>query len=260
VQIIEVLDESSGEVPGVLVKYACHPVTMSLIGLGADYPGFIVEELQRAHRGLHVQFLQGCTGDCRPILVDEAVTRFIPGTLELCKTFGESLAASVERALEKPARALSGPILHRSTTIELPIRILKREDYEAESDSTAWFARRWAMENLRALEAGSTSPTIPFRIQIFRIGENPENGVQIVGLDGEVFSGYAHMLRSELAPWPAIALAYCNAMAGYIPTAEEFPKGGYEVNAYVGWNRPGPFLPEIERLIIDATRRLAEFN
>lgn len=260
VDVIRIHDAESDELRGVVVKYACHPVTMSIIGVGASYPGFMTEALQAERPGLHVQFLQGCSGDCRPVLVNEDLSAFIPGTLELCRSFGERLAAAVGRAAEKTGLWIDGPIAAELAEIRLPLRPADRAEFEEQAESRAWHLRRWGRENLARLEAGRPfDDYAPYAIQVIQLGHGSLDhaSCRIVALDGEVFSGYSYMIRERLFPWATIVIGYSNAMTGYIPTAEEIPKGGYEVGAYRVWGTPGPFLPEIEERIVKTSTDLA---
>lgn len=245
---------------GALVKYACHPVETSMEWVGPSFPGMMREELARRRPGFVAQFLQGCCGDCRPRLVDEAWTKFVPGGPERAREFGASLADAVERALTKEGMALDGPIASRASSVELPIRPAPRAEFEEHAASKAWHLARWGREGLAKLDRGEPLATaVPFRVQVVRVGEPSADwlSVRFVAFDGEIFSGYSHAIQRRLFPFATVALGYSNAMAGYVPTAEELPRGGYEVEAYRVWNTPGPFLPEIETIILDEATRLA---
>jgi len=259
VQVLAFRDPDTQKPFGLLVKYACHPVTTSMFAVGSSYPGLMMDTLQARHAGLTVQFLQGCSGDCRPALIGEDPTKFIPGTLDLAKSFGTRLADAVDRALAKPGRQIKGPIDTRYTQIDLPIRPVERPEFAAAANSNAWHIQRWGQKYLAQLDAGRPLDTkVPFRIQAVRLGQAPDAACLIVAFDGEIFAGYSHHIQKRLAPTPTIALGYANAMAGYIPTAEAFPKGGYEVNAYPVWDHPGPFLPSIESQILKTAQSLAQ--
>lgn len=258
--VFRIHDPETDRLRGVIVKYACHPVTMSIIGLGASYPGFMVEALRTDDPALHVQFLQGCSGDCRPVLVNEDLSAFIPGTLELCRSFGERLAAAVVRATEKTGLWIDGPVAFEMAEIRLPLRPAGRAEFEEQAASRAWHLSRWGRENLARLDSGRPfDDYAPYVIQVIQLGHGSLDhaSCRIVALDGEVFAEYSHSIRERLFPWATVVIGYSNAMAGYIPTAAEIPKGGYEVGAYRVWGTPGPFLPEIEERIVKTSTDLA---
>ena len=89
---------------------------------------------------------------------------------------------------------------------------------------------------------------MPFEVQGFSLGED----IALLGLSHEVFVEYQLYLQGH-SPFPhTMVFGYTNACADYVPTAEAFVLGGYEVQGapkLYGW----PSLtPACERIVKDA--------
>jgi hypothetical protein len=85
-------------------------------------------------------------------------------------------------------------------------------------------------------------------VQGIAIGE-----LALLGLEGEIFVGYQLDLESR-SPLPATVLCgYANGCVGYVPTAAEFTRGGYEVEeAYKVYPAVQKLAPESEGIIKEA--------
>ncbi|MCK4886219.1 MAG: neutral/alkaline non-lysosomal ceramidase N-terminal domain-containing protein [Planctomycetes bacterium] len=197
VQIVKAESLADGKLLGLIAEYACHPVTVSLIGLGSDYPGFMREFVEARHPDAVVVFLQGCGGNIRIQIVDDDVTKFTGFSVEMAKKFGTDLGMSVEWAINAPGQSVVGPIEAEYTEIELPSK----------------------------KEPGAT---VPYRIQAFRLGAGSNWPFTLVALQGEVFIEYGLNLQKALQPANTIVLGYSNHSRGYICTAEGIEEGGYE--------------------------------
>ena len=65
-----------------------------------------------------------------------------------------------------------------------------------------------------------------FNITVARLG-----GIAFVGLGGEVFNELGKSIKIRSPFQPTFVLTHCNGAAGYIPTEESYPSGGYEVDS-----------------------------
>jgi hypothetical protein len=81
----------------------------------------------------------------------------------------------------------------------------------------------WAEDYVQAARRGG-SPTESFEIQTMHIGN-----LAVVGYPGEMFVDY-QLFLDDASPFDrTIALGYTNGCIGYVPTADAYPVGGYEV-------------------------------
>ena len=74
--------------------------------------------------------------------------------------------------------------------------------------------------------------------------------LQFFSLPGEAFSRIGRALKDAAAPSTLFICGYSGGSVGYIPTAEAFAQGGYEVEqAYMFYGRPAALDPSAESLI-----------
>jgi hypothetical protein len=82
----------------------------------------------------------------------------------------------------------------------------------------------------------------------------------IVALPGEPFAAAAHQIRAHAGPGDTVLVAgYSDGCPGYLPPAEEFAHGGYEVvEAHRYYGLAGPFAEGgSERLVAAAVPLLS---
>jgi hypothetical protein len=114
----------------------------------------------------------------------------------------------------------------------------------------AW--REWLNDLSGALARGPL-PAVPARVSLLRVGRGA-----LVLVPGEVFFETGERIAAALAADPAAVAAYGHGYIGYVPAAEAYGEGGYEVNEshrYVGLWR---LHPRASALLIQAGRDLWE--
>jgi hypothetical protein len=274
VQAIAIESASDGRLLSVAVKYACHPVTVVAAGLGSDYPGYMRRAVEKRHPGAVAVFLQGCGANVDS-QVGSSPERLLKNSVgfghemavealksdrpleKLAESFGNELAAGVERALAKPGTTVSGPIQSEYAVIDLPLKEISTERYEEAARRDDKFSGKWGHMYSEMLRRGEKIPkTWPYRIQAFRLGAAP-NPLTLVALDGEVFCEYGLNLGRMLQPAKTIVLGYSNGIVTYLPTARGLEEGGYEADAYRFYRLPGPYSQDAERVVLEAAARLA---
>jgi hypothetical protein len=88
--------------------------------------------------------------------------------------------------------------------------------------------REWRDETLVLLAAGRAPQSVTMDVQVIRLGP-----VALVAVGAEVFSKMAPDLRAAYGPHTYL-IGYANGDIGYLPPAEVYAEGGYEVDmAYV---------------------------
>ena len=257
VQVVAIESAGDGKLLGVVVKYACHPVTTGGIALGADYPGYMRRFVEKSHPGAVVVFLQGCGADVRIRVVNEEMTGWVSGTLEKAEQFGRELADGVQRALKQQGTPITGPVEAEYAEIQLPVTAVPAERYREAAAKDDKFAGGWGSTYAGMLDRGEKIPeTWPYRIQAFRLGGG-EAPFTVVALDGEVFTEYGLNLGRLLQPAQTMVLGYSNGVVTYLSTATAIADGGYEPNAYRWFRVPGPYPGEVERIVLKAAAELA---
>ncbi len=268
-----------------VVGYACHPITLAFQNqlLSPDFPG-VMRRVVESLTGATCLFLQGSAGDQMPI---EALTGDPSVHRRLGTRLGAE-AANVFLAIEtRPAKRIfdrvveSGaplglwtkaftpdigtPLQVLSTSVRMPIKPTPpREIAEADvaralealavlraaggpktSINEAMFRAKHAEMRLWWASWCSGLTHLEVEVHVIRVGP-----IALVGFPGEPFAEIGAIIR-ERSPLPFTQLAgYTNGWRGYVPTAEAFGEGGYEVELGTAFTAEGA------AILIDATLSL----
>jgi hypothetical protein len=109
----------------------------------------------------------------------------------------------------------------------------------------------WAEDVLRLAREGDVPRTQDFEIQVMRV-----NDMALVAWPGEVCVDYQLYVDAHSPFAHTITLGYSNGCIGYVPPADAYPLGGYEVVSAYRYYGTLMIAPESERMIQDATVRL----
>jgi Neutral/alkaline non-lysosomal ceramidase, N-terminal len=258
------IDGEDGSAIAAIVGYACHPITLAFQNrlLSPDYPGVTRSTLEQL-TGATCLFLQGAAGDQMPIEAltgDLSVHRRLGTRLgaaaseaylgidpfERSWTFDRVVESGAPLGMRKSQVAPPGEDQLRVAThmVEMPLRerldlattearrdaiadelaAMRDTDTDPEvlrdamfrmkrSEMRVWFASMYGGQDSVAIE-----------LQGMRVGP-----LSLVGFPGEPFAATGAAVR-ERSPLPTTLLSgYTNGWAGYVPTAVEFPRLGYEV-------------------------------
>jgi hypothetical protein len=74
--------------------------------------------------------------------------------------------------------------------------------------------------------AGATTSTSPINITVARLGD-----IAFAGWGGEVFNEIGQAVKAGSPFRHTFIVTHCNGAAGYLPTRESYPEGGYEVQS-----------------------------
>ena len=246
-----------------LVCYAAHPIILAYQNrlLSPDFPGVtkrVVEELT----GAACLYLQGCAGN---IMTIEALTgdlgaaermgtmlgaeaakvftgirtrptrRRFAGIVESGAPLGiwvdeaipdrEPLIRIVERNIEMPVRPTEDPGKAEAHAEGLSQQFLQLERSGAPEKEVleARYRARRALISTAWAKMCHGRTHLPTSLQGIRMGS-----VALVGFPGEPFAETGVNVR-ESSPFEFTHMAgYSNGVTGYVPTAEEYRRGGYE--------------------------------
>ncbi len=261
-----VLEALGPGTPGaVLFQHACHPVVLGSSNheISAEFPGAACHTVEERTGALAV-FVNGAAGDINP--------RGGHGSFDAVESLGAELGAAVADAasraegLEEDGIAWSRaqlelPLIAPSPAMEAEVRQAMGELQEAVSGAGAdpWAARvpeaqlAWARQWLD--EAGQDRPvgTQAFEIHGLRLGP-----LVLLGMEGEIFVRYQLDLEREYGA-PLMLCGYANGCIGYVPTADEYERGGYEIDqACKVYPSVRMIAPESERIIRAGARQVLE--
>ena len=229
VQVLRVARADTGDLSAVLFAYATHSTALGPGNylVSGDVHGLAAQFLEKyLDGGVVCPAFAGASGNIDPwyrVLPQFKTERgWIPEPVLLGTLLGEEVVHVLD-GMKKPGPG--GPIKTAFKPLALPGK------QRAKIDAAT----------------GGESPE--FNLTVGRLGD-----VAFVGLGGEVFNEIGKAIKTA-SPFPhTLVITHCNGTAGYVPTKEAYPEGGYEVET-------SPFAPEAaEKVIKEAVRMLRELR
>jgi neutral ceramidase len=243
------LRRADGSLLAGVVSYACHPVVLGADNtlLTADYPGVVRRVLAERLDG-PVLFVTGCAGDANTGHAASASVSTAPAasrTFGECERVGELVASAALAAAPAPG---STQVTAERRHVRLALDVRDQDPgevaaWEAEAagadPARSSLLRCWASWGHRQLTTPAGRAT-SWTGSVTALRWGP---AVIVALPGEPFAAAAHAIRAHADPGDTVLVAgYCDGCPGYLPPAEEYARGGYEVEeAHRYYGLPGPF-------------------
>lgn len=288
------VDRLDGTPLALVVNYACHPVVVGPEdpAVNPDFPGPMRAMVERV-TGATCLFLQGAAGNVLPLqgFFDHAGPEIAFGeSLGLEAAHVASGIETTPTRIEKLDYGSVTPIsLYRrvpvdpapvqtvgvaARTVDFPLKPIpdvtaleeERDRYRAAvADAVVAGADRaalnpleyhvnWADEALRQLSAGPVATSVPAFLQAIRIGD-----VAIAAVPGEVFSEIALAVKQRSPATTTLFAGYSNGIISYLPTADEYPYGGYECDyAHHSYGLVEQVAPATERMVVDTCSALID--
>ena len=235
-----------GTLRGIVFGCACHPVTFGSdnIKLSGDYASFAQEEIEASHPGVQAMFVQGCGADAN------SEPRCGPDAERHARLQGRRLAAEVCRVAARSLEPIRGPLEIKYREVDLP---LKPAPPPAELKKMSGSMAHNAKRMLGALERGQPLPSRHRHpLALWQFGED----LTVVGLSGEVVSGYVPLLERALGAGRLWVAGHCNGVDGYLPDAAIVAEGGYEARGLVA--DIGFYSADAEQTLVEAVRDLRQ--
>ena len=233
-----------------IFSYACHPVVLGRDNhqISADFPGVAARCIEAATGG-RALFVNGACGDVNP--------RIANGSFADVECLGEELGRAVLEGRAEATPVDASALRWAHERLDLPLRPLPPR-WRAEAEKLKWHLRarlarggevptaqlEWAVAMRKWVRAGAERSRVqPFELQALALGE-----LVLLGMEGELFARY--QLDLEAAHGPAVLCGFANGCIGYVPTADEYARGGYEIDlAYKVYPSVQMIAPVSESLI-----------
>lgn len=246
--VLSIIDEHARMI-AILTAYACHPVVLAADNRlwTADYPHFVRHALEQAHPGAVALFMMGCAGDANTGHSAEASISLASGadrSFAAARRIGQHIA---DMALTAELHEVFGPITVGNLDVVL-------EFERRETLSNRELVARWQQELEIADPARQSllGHWIDWASAMSERGASPIcarvtvlgwAGVPVVALPGEIFAQTALTIRQALPQdRPGFVIGFADDNPGYIPPADEFAFGGYEVDeAHRYYGQPSTF-------------------
>ena len=238
--------DSEGKVRAIWANYACHCTTLgSRNAINGDWAGYANAAIEKDFTNAVSLITIGCGADVGPQP---------SGQLDYSKSHGEALAKEVRRLLSAQNKPLNQVPDIATRQIKLPLETpAAREHWELKSNQPG-FSGQLAKAMLAKLDtAGRIPDEVDYPISAWTFGDD----LAMVFLAGEVVVDYAVRLNREL-DWTRLWFnAWANDMPSYIPSRRVLAEGGYEPgSSQIYYEKPGPYKPEIEDLVVNTVRDL----
>jgi hypothetical protein len=276
------IDAAEGEPLAAVAGYTMHPTTLGPANrlLSPDWPGHLKRSVELL-TGAMCLFAQGATGNVGPgpdgFTADPGVVRRL-GREVGCEAarvyFGRDLLAARHRHdrvqesgaplslwRREPVETARPMVRFASRAIELPViaqpppetamarvgeaqarldELRGKNAPAAEIEAATFVVKRANMALSRATTYGDRE-TFPASLHLLQIGP-----ALFAGMEGEPFVEIGLAVKAR-SPMPATWFGgYTGGWAGYIPTANAYPVGGYEVET-------SPFAPEAAAWLVEQT-------
>lgn len=158
------------------------------------------------------------------------------------------------RLLESDLNPVNGAITttltHAPLTLHPPKPIAELEDLL--ENGPGWH-RGVASTTMEVLKSGGKLPThYDAPVSLWQFGED----LTLIGLSGEVVSGYVTGIQKSISHQKLWISAYCHDAYGYLPTAQILKDGGYETRGL--FNGMGWFDEEAETDLLNTVTQLAK--
>jgi hypothetical protein len=215
------LEKADGKLLALVANYAMHGTVLGPQNLliTADAPGIVADYVEEK-LGAPMLYINGAAGNLAPIYT--VCPNFDSGHLGQFRVLlGDKIIAANDRI---------GP-----TTSGVRLTVGEQILETPRKANMGWAPDLG--KYIRETKAGETVIRLPIRfLQV-------NDGVAIWAAPLELFCEIAMRVR-DLSPFPyTFYFGYCNGWLGYMPTAAEFPRGGYE---------PGvsPYTPQAEEDVV----------
>ena len=287
------VDSQEGRPLAALVNYTCHPIFIGSASrlISPDYPGPMRRVVER-ETGAICLFLQGATGNVNPRSpmhpdTTEAERAGAMLGLEAAKVFLDlDTRTTIERddwitsvatfhlvrkeAVDsgKPDCVSAGEVALSLPLLPLPdaatarsvlgerqatLEALLQRGATPDDLNPARYQVQWAQKLVKSVEENLAPKSVTVPVQVVRI-----NDVAVVGVAGELFVEAQLAIKRASPIASTLVAAYSNGCVGYLPIAEAYPDGGYEVeHSYKGYRLPAAIAPgAAERVVATAINLL----
>ena len=233
-----------------LFNHACHPVVLGHdnLQISGDFAGAAARHIEE-QTGDRALFVNGACGDVNP--------RITGGSFADVEALGQELGRVVLEGRDAAAPLEISAISWAHERLDLPLQPLPprwRAEVEkfkghlrarlAQGSEVSKAQLEWAEALCKWVRDGAGRVRVqPFEMQALALGE-----LVLLGVEGELFARY--QLDLETAYGPAVLCGFANGCIGYVPTADEYARGGYEIDlAYKFYPSVQMIAPTSESLI-----------
>lgn len=241
------ITDPDGKLRAVLVNYACHGTTLEgdVNKIHGDWMGEAQRLIEASHPGAIAMVSIGFGADANPQP---------RGKMEHVKLHAQEISNNVDKLLASPLQPLSVPPVGRMKWVRLPfahVPTVSELIKQTEDKSVKGYYARLALDRIARGHAIPVDLSYP--VQTWTFG----NELAMINLAGEVVVDYSVRLKNELGAERLWMNGYANDVPSYIASRRVIREGGYEAESSMYYyDKPSPFVEEVEDIIIEAVRDL----
>ena len=259
--IIKLIDNTN-TIRGIVYNYACHPTTLGADNylISADFPGVVRKHLEERYPGSIPMFLQGCGADIKPSATAEN-GEFISCNFDQLDEAGKSFANEIQSLIDLSEdnscwRKIDFNINTNCDEVKLYTETWDIGKWESiiNDPNEPSYRKASAKKVLLDIKENKIKNYLPYYISVIKLDEN----LKIISLEGEVVCDIGKNIKKILSGEDIIVLGYSNSSLCYIPTKEVLLGGGYESMSFIAARLAGPFVPEVEYIIVGKAALLAK--
>lgn len=241
------ISDAGGALKAVFVNYACHGTTLGgdMHKIHGDWIAEAHRIIEERHPGTVALIALGTAGDANPMP---------RGSVENVQQYGKEIADNVDKLLTAQLQPLNTPPVGKMEWVRLPFSkvpdVPELIEWTKDKSIKGYYARL----ALERVERGETiSPVLDYPVQVW----NFDDKMAMVNLAGEVVVDYSVRLKNLFGAEQLWVNAYANDVPCYIASRRVIAEGGYEPEGSMYWyNKPSPFAPEVEDIIVSAVQSL----
>lgn len=256
-------EDRNGEVIGMLVNFACHPVVLGPDNrlISADYPGYMMKKVSSELNGT-VMFTNGACGDINP------QSR---GTFQETERMGNILAQEVLKVTKKIGKTLPGKLKIKKKTVELFFQLPSLSELQKEIRLHEAALKKLNLKESLLLERGTRKVFLEWaREKLDIIQRQKPRGIKIeikvlaindtvlIAIPAEVFVEIGLTIKKNSPFKYTFILCYANGCVGYIPSWQAYQEGGYEIDAAYKHYNSFPFTSGVGDKVKKIALSLAE--
>ena len=295
------VDDLAGKPIAITCSYGCHTVVVGPRDLSAspDFPGAARGAIEKLLGGQSL-FLQACGGDIMPkggmgyetdchdakdrtgMMLGSEAARVAAGLRTNERRGERTTMGSVSTITLWPWTPVTGPTcsylgavsetlalrfiafppLAEAEQIRAEQYLRLMEAYKNEDERQIAVGLRWADWGDRLVEAIQTGRrTLDMTVQAIRI-----NDVVLVGLSVESFAQTGKTIKARSPFAHTQVLGYSNGCVCYLPRAEDYPEGGWDIHQRYGvpdmifqsYSLPAAIEPDSEQRVVEKAVELIE--
>jgi len=241
--------DSDGRIRGLIYNYACHPTAMGSNNylVSADFPGVVRRVLEEENPGMSVVFLQGCGADIKPYISAED-GRFKGCTFDELEQAGRRLANEITQYISRPEwRRINAAFRTGFSEVKLYTEVWDKAKWQTVLDDPKEpdYRKKSIEKLLIDMKENRVKNYLPFYMSFLKLDEK----TCFICMENEVVTDIGKEIKN-LFDEDVITLAYSNSRSCYIPTKKIIQDGGYEGESFKAARLAGPFVPEIEDIIV----------